>query len=145
MWRATNDSIESYREFQLYELIPDNDMHHMIYYNNNPILFLLALVDTIDPIKNFCRNRRHRQAVSSIEVLENVYLQFISYSGMKQLRIIYNSPAFDDYANSIAESDTGLSSWLGTHIRYTKAKDKLRILSISVDMNDTKATDNAIA
>lgn len=136
MWRATNMTIDHYIKFELFELIPDNDLHHKVYYKNDPLLFLLSLVDTIDPIKYFCRDNRYRNSISTTDVLENVYLQFLDYSGVKQLSITYDASAFDDYAKEIADQETGLSSWLGTHIRLSDTKGKNPKLSIVIDLND---------
>ena len=50
MWRATEETESIYESFGLHELIPNSDNHHIIYYKDNPFLFLLGIVDSIDPI-----------------------------------------------------------------------------------------------
>lgn len=139
MWRATNSSVKEYNKYGLNELIPDESFNHMIYYNENPILFLLALVDTIDPIKNFCRDGRHRIPVTAVDVLENVYLRFIGYSGLKRVDIRYNNSLFNEYSNNIKDENMGLMSWLGTYVQYNTEKGLEKILSITVDLNDKLA------
>ncbi len=133
MWRATEATMEEYREYNLNELIPENNCH-IIYYKDNPVLYLLALVDSIDPIKGFCRDRRHRRAISMPYVVDNVYLKFICYSGMKQILIHFDDPVFSEYAEMLLDPECGLTSWLGTYVNYSQTKSGNRIVKISIDL-----------
>ena len=127
MWRADDDTIPKYNKFGLYELIPENG-NFKIYYKDDVLLYLLGLVDTLDPIKAFCRDRRYKKAISTSDVLDNVYLKLINYSGQKKVCIVFQNDVFDEYAMGIINPQTGLPSWLGTFCIYDSTKFELTVI-----------------
>ena len=141
MWRATDETVKRYQQYNLDVLIPGNDLHHMIYYRDDELLFLLALVDTIDPIKAFCQDGRHKNPKTATFVLKNTYLRFIR-SGVKKLVITFEDPDFITFANRQITSDAPLSSWLGVHVVYPEKNSgekekKGKALSIAIDLQGT--------
>lgn len=130
MWRATNATISIYKEYELDELIPNKDNHHKIYYKDNTLLFLLAVVDSIDPIKFFCRDGRHRTTILSQDIISNFYVGFSHRKSTKKLFLKYKSNFFDDYVSVLSSSDNGIDSWLGVYLSFNQ---KEGILEISID------------
>lgn len=54
MWRATEVTVNDYKKYKLFSLIKDSEDSHILKYKDeHNLLFLLGLVDTIDPIKFF--------------------------------------------------------------------------------------------
>lgn len=137
MWRASIDNISNYESFGLFELIPGDDQHHIIFYKDDPILFLLAVVDTIDPIKEFCRNRRHRVAVSEVSVLNNTDIHFVNRTGLKKLDLSYSGPGFHKYVEERADPESGMMSWLGVFIRVSINSQGKETISISINLIDS--------
>lgn len=137
MWRASKDTIDEYKAYKLWELIPGDDKHHIIFYKDDALLFLLAVVDTIDPIKAFCRNRRHRDPVTEMSVLKNTYIHFINRTRVKKLELSYMSPDFETFANNIADHGSGMMSWLGVFISNSVNSQGKEVLSISINLVDS--------
>lgn len=137
MWRATTSTIDEYIENGLWELIPDDDQHHIIFYKDDPLLFLLAIVDTIDPIKAFCRDNRFRDPATEINVLKNTYIHFVNRTGVKKFYLSYDSPEFSSFANNNANPEKGMMSWLGVYIKYFIKHQGREALSISINLVDS--------
>jgi hypothetical protein len=142
MWRASTDTIDEYKLYSLRELIPGNDQHHIIFYKDDPLLFLLAFVDTIDPIKAFCRDRRYRDPVTEISVLENTYVRFVNRTRVKKLDLSYNSPEFTSFAYKNANSESGIMSWLGVFVRNFKNSQGNETLSISINLDGSASVES---
>lgn len=51
VWFASKDKVEDYRRYGLSSLIPKIDQSHRYAIEKNPLLFLLCLLDSIEPIK----------------------------------------------------------------------------------------------
>lgn len=51
MWIADEEHIDVYKNFGLFELIPQLDNSHRVSFAKSPLLFLLCLLDTVEPIK----------------------------------------------------------------------------------------------
>lgn len=128
MWRASDQRITEYDEFELYELIPSPDNHHIVFYKDDSLLFLLGLVDSIDPIKYFCRDNRYKQPVSHRDILPNVSIAFFNYSTVKEFRIWSDSSYFEEYANALCDPKRGLPTWLGVTAIHPKNSNHLSIL-----------------
>lgn len=137
MWRATPESVNEYSEHGLQELIPDMDQHHMIFYKDNPVLFLLGLVDTIDPIKSFCRDKRYNEPATVTDVLNKTFLLFENKTGKKRLYLTYLDPSFSKFAYRIANAEEGLMSWLGVYIQHILGDNKNESLIISINLTDS--------
>lgn len=135
MWRATEDTMEEYYKHQLFELIPKNkNTEHIIYYNDDPFLYLLALVDSLDPIKGFCRDNRYRHAIPASYVMDNVYLKFVRYSSKKQILVKFDDPVFSDYLTTQLDPETGLMAWLGVYASCVQMKSGEQMLKIDIDL-----------
>lgn len=134
MWRASTDNIDKYERYGLWELIPGDDLHHIVFYKDNPILFLLALVDTIEPIKKFSHDGRSRNPVTGISVLQNMYVRFVNGSGVKKLTLSYNNPDFHSVAHQWAAPDGSLLPWVGVFVNDSTNPQGEGTLSISVDL-----------
>lgn len=130
MWRATDSTIHLYKEYGLDELIPSEDNRHKIYYKDNALLFLLAVVDSADPVKFFCRDGRYKRPILPKDVIDNFYIGFSIRKGTKSLLVSYKTNLFDDYVTSLSSPNDGLNSWLGVYSSYNSAED---IFMISID------------
>jgi len=64
IWFANSETEESYRTFQINELIG----HSRINYHDFPMFFLLGLVDSIDPIKTFIDNSNNVQIIDNLKI-----------------------------------------------------------------------------
>lgn len=53
MWRADDTNKDKYIEYNLTPLIPQKDGSHLIKFSKDPLLFILCLIDSIEPIKLF--------------------------------------------------------------------------------------------
>ncbi len=137
MWRATIESVDEYCKHGLEELIPDMDQHHIIFYKDDPVLFLLALVDTIDPIKAFCRDNRHKKPANEMDVLQKTYLHFENRTGIKRIYYTYADLSFSQFATSNANPDTGLPSWLGVYVQHIKKDALNENLIITINLTDS--------
>lgn len=116
MWRAESDNISIYREYHLDELIPDGTQDHIVDYRDNTLLFLLGLIDSIDPIKAFC-NTEGRSAKVPVNVVLNEFLfGFTNRSKSKKISLEFNHPVFSKkYTNTIL----GLKDWLSVDVKTT--------------------------
>lgn len=103
---------------------------HKIYYKDNTLLFLLAVVDSVDPIKFFCRDGRYRKSVSPQDVISNFYVGFSCETRAKKLLLKYETSLFDKYVTVLNSSDNGMSSWLGVRLSFHPGEG---ILEISID------------
>ena len=134
MWRASADTLYEYQLHNLWELIPGDDQHHIIFYRDDSLLFLLSLVDTIDPIKAFCRDKRYQDPASAISVLNNVYVHFVNRTGVKRLDLSYYSSEFKIFVDRNADPEHGMMSWLGVFTDRSTNSQGIDTLSISVDL-----------
>lgn len=137
MWRATKGSMEEYYKYKLFELIPKNNTEHIIYYKDDPFLYLLALVDSLDPIKGLCRDEHDQRGIPAPYVLDNVYLKFVCYSGKKQILISFDDPAFDHYLDTQLNQEKGLMAWLGVYASCGQMKNGAHMLKIDIDLDSS--------
>ncbi|MBR3382816.1 MAG: hypothetical protein IKG85_07265 [Clostridia bacterium] len=138
MWRATPATNNVYIMHNLWPLIPGNDQHHIIFYKDDSLLFLLALVDTIDPIKKFCHDRRSKNPATEISVLTNAYVYFTNRNKIKALDLFYNNPDFEGYATQLADTEGGLMSWLGVWVQFSVKNKEKKTISIVIDQKGSK-------
>lgn len=136
MWRATEKTLLEYQQNNLYELIPSEDNRHMVFYRKNPLLFLLGIVDTIEPIKFFCRDKRYKHPVTHRDVLSDIKMAFIVNSGKKEIRISSTNEHFQEYVDSLQNHEEGLPAWLGVTCFTDKEK---RAIVLSIDIESGKA------
>lgn len=109
MWRADDRTRDVYQNCHLDELIPDDNATHIINYKDDALLFLLGLIDSIDPIKSFCNTEGSGTRLSVDVVLNGYRLYFTNRTGTKRINIQFQHNAFKDkYLKTIM----GLSRWL---------------------------------
>ena len=125
MWRATPDREEIYRRFNLWELIPNADMSHKIYYRDNTLEFLLALVDTIDPLKAFYQNNRSKEPVEMTQILNDVTFRF--FRSQKAFIEAFDHPLFKAKITQYVNPDDRLDSWLGIFITIPEDASYMKI------------------
>ena len=133
MWRATPVEEELYRSYNLWELIPNADMSHKIYYRDNTLEFLLALVDTIDPLKAFYQNKRYKEPVEVAQILKNVSFRF--FRSQKAFIEAFDHPLFRAKIRQYTNPDDRLDSWLGVFITIP---DDASYMKIEIDTKGTK-------
>jgi len=104
------------KDFQLYEKYDLHDLigKQPIKLKESPLLFLLGLVDTIDPVKAYA-------CVAPTFVLENVYLEFLSNKSFR-LKL---SPALN--FQIMKEKADYLQKWLDVHVEPQESERTLTI------------------
>jgi hypothetical protein len=102
---------EKYRKFGLESLITGETKIFPISIKDNPLLFLLGLVDTIEPIKTF-------NCVTPQYVLENIMISFNKKQNQITIKNKKNSGL--DF-EKLKENINGLNEWLD--IKIPKNKD----------------------
>lgn len=113
MWRADKKTKQEYIDHQLNLLIPNkNNDHKLTYGINNDLLFLLGLVDTIEPLK--CLN-----SIEPYYILENLLCKF-NYDKF-EVTFKCNSTMLDSYRHRI----NGLNDWMNVEI--VQATDSITI------------------
>lgn len=114
MWFATdNKTIELYKKCGLEQLISPHV--RPIRFDNNPLLFILALADTLEPIKT-CSSLDK----STIDILNNIKCKFS------------NNQIFLSFENIImfskmVEKLKGLSKWLAINVQIYENANKICI------------------
>ena len=135
MWRATEDNEKTYEFYKLHELIPDGSGRGLVLYKDNTLLFLLGLIDTMDPVKAFCSTEGRSVRLPLDEVLNNFYIQFTKYTKTKKICMQFSNSNFHgNYKKSIDE----MKRWLGVSINHLK-NDKVEI---SIRMDSKKQLEN---
>lgn len=73
LWVSGSHNEDLYREYQLFDLIPSNaNFKRVSYSEQDSLLFLLGLVDTLEPIKCCTRKQKSRNVY---DILKNVNIQ----------------------------------------------------------------------
>lgn len=114
MWFATdNETIELYEKCGLEQLIPPHAQP--IQFDNNPLLFILALADTLEPIKT-CSSLD----IAPIDILNNIKCNF---SDGCILLLFENVAMFTKMANKLNDLD----SWLAINVQIYENDNKICI------------------
>ena len=112
MWFATDDyTIEQYEKYGLKQLTPP--YAQPIQFNRNPILFILALADTLEPIKT-CSDLD----ISPLDVLNNIECEF----NYKQIILTFKS---NNMFNKMTDKINGLNNWLDVNIRINDKNNEI--------------------
>lgn len=125
MWRATPDREALYRSYNLWELIPNADMSHKLFYRDNTLEFLLALVDTIDPLKAFYQNKRYKEPVGMTQILNDVTFRF--FRSQKAFIEAFDHPLFKAKIRQYINPYDRLDSWLGIFITIPEDASYMKI------------------
>lgn len=133
MWRAKEKDKKEYEKEKLYTLIPDgSDGEKIFCKRDSMLLFLLAVIDTMDPIKVLCNNEKGEDDQCYIDkVLNEFSIDFVNIGTKedkrKQICVKFNDPRFGKYKEKIKDMET----WLGVSV---ESSDEC-ILKISIRMN----------
>lgn len=112
MWFATDDyTIEQYEKYGLKQLT--SPYAQPIQFNRNPILFILALADTLEPIKT-CSDLD----ISPLDVLNNIECEF----NYKQIILTFKS---NNMFNKMTDKINGLNNWLDVNIRINDKNNEI--------------------
>ncbi|RIJ45276.1 hypothetical protein D1614_23550 [Maribellus luteus] len=114
IWLPKNDQHDIYKKYQLQKLI---DNFKPIIFNDFPLLYVLGIVDTIDPMKTYMR-----QGFKPNEILENLELEF--YENI--IKIKNGSKSNLDF-QKMTDNIKGLNDWLNIGIEYNKNELKLEL------------------
>ena len=140
MWRAEENNISIYREYHLDELIPDGTQDHIVDYKDNTLLFLLGLIDSIDPIKAFCNTEGRSSKLPASIVLNEFLFGFTNRSKSKKISLEFNQPEFSKkYRYTIA----GLQDWLSVDVKATDNSAEIYLKqksSASIDSSNLQAS-----
>ena len=116
MWRANELTTPQYRKYKLDKLIPNSSNTHKINFHNsgkgqkNKLLFLLCLIDTIEPIKCLGRDKNKNPITNPYIVLEKLTISFDRNE--KKFSICCPEKYFSDYMNSVR----GISDWMDVEL-----------------------------
>lgn len=116
MWPASSDNIAMYKKCGLQELIPPK--FEKITFEKNPILFILAVADTIDPIKLFLS----KHSMKEIDIWNGVDMLFSK--DFIEIKIIDQRLPFENLANKL----NGLDDWIDVRINTYRKEKKVRLL-----------------
>lgn len=117
LWIATDNTMEKYKEYELFELIPQTKWFSKISYSeDDSLLFLLGLVDTLDPIKSFAKSD-----TGCYEVLKNINVSFNSRN--KEIYIHSSKYFSKDVMNKWYE----LSSWMSLDVECDNENNSIKI------------------
>ncbi len=131
MWRADEKTINLYKKYHLEPLIPNNNNSHMIRINQsnegqkNKLLFLLCLVDTIEPIKCLGREKNKSKVSNPYIILEKLRISF--NKAEKRISIYCPERYYLDYTNCLS----GIDKWLD--VKFI-SEDKDNTFSISINL-----------
>jgi len=112
MWRANPETQVDFETYNLFELIPKEDDSHKVSIDDSSendkekLLFLLGLVDTLEPIKNLGRDRNKSPLMNPYIVLEKIKIKFDSKN--KKVILYCPQPYKEDYEHSIK----GIVDWM---------------------------------
>jgi hypothetical protein len=112
IWFANQESKESYETFEMNELIG----HSSVNISDFPLLFLLGLVDSIDPIKIF-KDKPNKE-----EIIKNLQIRFSDNS----LSFAKNSIESDDF-NTLKKKCEDLKLWLDVQILVEQNRITIKI------------------
>lgn len=114
----TDNNIHVYEEYGLNELILFNKPFKL---RDNPLLFLLYLVDSLDPIKYFNKET----SLNSEQILKSINISFID-KGF-ELNKGVNSSIDDSLFKNYIEKISTLASWLDVQINMNTENTKIKI------------------
>ena len=108
-----------YKEYGLDELVKYTKP---VKFNSNPVLFLLYLVDSIDPIKYFEQNGK----LDYIDILKSIDIVFLNSNTFKLSREFFSRIDITTFNNYIKRIE-GLKTWLGIDVFADYGKNSVKI------------------
>ena len=115
MWSASLDKIDMYKKYGLDKLIPPE--FEKITFEKNPILFILAVADTIDPIKLFLSET----SMSVVNIWKGIDILFSK--DYIEIKIVDHRLSF----KSLDDKLKGLDNWIGIKINSYEEERKVRL------------------
>lgn len=115
MWPASFDRREEYERGGLFELIPPR--FKKISFKNNPILFILALADTIEPIKLYLSVSGMRE----VDIWQGIDMNFSSE--YVTIKLIDKQLPFESLVRKVC----GLDNWLNVGVVTDSMEREVRI------------------
>lgn len=137
MWRADSKTKEIYTTQHLDALIPDGNNSELVFYRDDMLLFLLGLIDTIDPIKGFCSTEGGRVRLPVEDVLNNFCIQFVNRGGLKRIYVRFDNPNAEKYLSALS----GMESWLGVSVQRINFAE----VAIEIRMDSPARKENEIS
>lgn len=137
MWRADKKLIDVYKKYNLQELIPSKNNTHIVFLegqsknDKEKLLFLLGLVDTIEPIKCLGRVNNVERIKNPYIALEKLKIEFNYKKG--EIRIEGPRTIIKDYGQNIA----GAKQWLGVTVEEIGAQQVVRIIKSKMRKNSS--------
>ena len=119
MWFATDyGTIELYEKCGLEQLIAPHAQS--ISFNTNPLLFILALADTLEPIKTCC-DPDYGLNIEPIEVLNSIECVF----NYKHISLLFKN---NEIFKKIKKKLDGLENWLDINVEIFENENKIDII-----------------
>lgn len=109
MWFAKPEDYENYMKFGLQKLIPADDNSHRYSIQNNLLLFLLAVLDTIEPIKLY---HFESPLKSPYEIIRNMEVQCDNFTSTLTISL-HNSLNTSKYIEKVED----LKNWLQVSVQ----------------------------
>lgn len=125
IWKASPDKEDIYREYGLDFLI--GDKFRKISFRNNPLLFLLCFVDTLEPYKNFHKctfGRGIDEMEYNWENVENIYRRV--EIEVKEGIVIMNIPA--EWKEVFVQHLDGMKDWMEIEYSYSEGSFAISVL-----------------
>ena len=128
MWRSSKSTEEDYRAYKLNELIPTDGKYSVLSLDNpsendkEKLLFLLGLVDTLEPIKNLGRDRNKRPLKNPYIILEKINATFDYKNGVITIKCPVQF--IGDYFSSIE----GIDKWMAVALKCDKEQIEITII-----------------
>ncbi len=101
MWYATDDNKDIYRKYGLNELIVSEEKSTKIFFGNNPMLFLLCFIDSIEPVKAYNMN--------PVDALKGVKIILDKDENKVSLQVVEGQ-------TGLAKSIKGLTDWMSVMV-----------------------------
>lgn len=119
IFKQSAETRNLYEKYQLFDLLEEN--FKKITYDSNPLLYILAVSDTIEPIKVYQQNNK---SLSAQEIAEAINVEYIP--GTRSLSLGSNSKSID--INLLYQKAKGLMDW--TSVRCSELTNGSFILRI---------------
>ena len=130
IWAPTNDNENTYIKYNLPTI---DEFEHIEYSESESLLFLLGLVDTLEPIKCY----RRLEEYDYNKVLKSLY---IKCNNRKKSIKIFTDNVFDD---KLLASWKGLENWLDVEVEVNEGRN---IITISYEYEkEEKEPDSMVA
>lgn len=117
LWVANSKTISLYEKYELYSLIPtDSDFHHIAYSEQESLLFLLGLVDTLEPIKCY----KKEGTMDFYDVLKSIRLS-CSYNN-KRIHLCCDEP----FSDQMISCWKGMEDWMA--LKFKAIEDNKHVI-----------------